>query len=112
MFLHLVVPHHHHVDSEEAIAMERHAGDADHPDHHHHTIDLFFSLLQFVDDIHSFELATPDNQEPLLLADLTVLIPAVEPCGWVLGGNESPPWIDCLTSWISECEGLRGPPVV
>ena len=51
MFAHLLIPHHHHADHTDADLMEKHDGEGDHPDHHHHTIDTFFSLLQFVDEV-------------------------------------------------------------
>ena len=51
MFLHLLVPHHHHADLADGALMTTHDGDGDYPDHHHHTIDPFFSLLQYVDEV-------------------------------------------------------------
>jgi hypothetical protein len=89
--------------------MERHDGAGDHPDHHHHTIDTFFSLLQYVDEV-----SPPFVLVKTEILSSTAIASALQTWRFEVdhrsGVVHKPdiPWYRCS---VSTAHSLRGPPL-
>jgi len=109
MLSHLLIPHHHHADHTDAALMEKHDGEGDHPDHHHHTIDTFFSLLQYVNQVSpDFVLTQFEDYSSAAIASTVDLWSLEE--GNNSGAIEVPeiPWHRYS---LPAAHSLRGPPL-
>ncbi len=109
MLSHLLIPHHHHSDHTDATLMEKHDGDGDHPDHHHHTIDTFFSLLQFVDEVSPHFVVTQFENHSSAAIVAALLLWSLEEENQA-GAIEMPdiPWRRVS---LPAAHSLRGPPL-
>ena len=104
------MPHHHHEDVAEAGLMERHDGKDEHPDHHHHTIDPFFSLLNYFNDVEQFEFVAAALPFVWLLDCTFAELGLTDEEN--IGGTDPPPIALLLTEGLIDCHGLRGPPMM
>jgi hypothetical protein len=113
MLGHMLIPHHHHADIADAGLMEKHAGDAEHSDHHHHTIDPFFSLLSYLNNVQAFDFTVFDCDSfpftgGLVAGTVTTFTLFIDEGS---GGIEPPPYWLTLPEGIIDSHGLRGPPL-
>ena len=60
MFLHLLIPHHHHSNGNEVAHMVSHECEDGH-EHQHHAVDLFFSFLYHIDKVENFSLDVSED---------------------------------------------------
>lgn len=112
MLGHMLMPHHHHADHLEAGLMQKHVGEGDHPDHHHHTIDPFFSLLSYFNDVEQFDFSVDDADFQFLgmLAIVFSEFGLIEDDSRV--GTDPPPPVLLLAEGLSKSHGLRAPPLM
>lgn len=112
MFLHLLVPHHHHSDGAEAVHMVKHECEDGH-EHQHHAVDLFFSFLYHIDEVESFELNVSDDNGPIAWVNAYVNY-SYEQLWFVNPQSERanpPPNISWFSIYHADSHGLRGPPL-
>lgn len=109
MLGHMLIPHHHHSDHTDAVLMQKHDGQGDHPEHHHHTIDTFFSLLQYVDEVSPpFVLVKSTDLSSIAIASaLQTLSEDAEDQSGIIPKPDIP-W---STSFVPPAHSLRGPPL-
>lgn len=113
VFGHMLIPHHHH-DAEILVVglVQTHEADGDHSEHHHHTLDPFFSLISFFNDVEHFDFSADAVDLPFLGMMLMAFseLGLSDEEGSV--GNAPPSLILLLSEGLIESHGLRGPPLM